>query len=200
MNKEELLNKLKDTTIYQEYLKLESVYKDLDEKQEIFCEAFDVHCKKGCGTCCEHFIPDIYNVEARFLALGVILDNRVEEVKEKIEAFSPNQEHCPLYDFDSDYHCTVYQYRPLICRLFGATASSNKNGCACFRHCKYNVGAKDLNSDELALKKDKVIHMSDYGLKIEELALGEKEKMLLPYALSKAIDEILYILELLSNA
>ena len=197
MNKEELLNKLKDTTIYQEYLKLESVYKDLDEKQEIFCNAFDVHCKKGCGTCCEHFIPDIYNVEARFLALGIIHDDRVEEVRKKIEAFSDNQEYCPLYDFDSDYHCTVYKYRPLICRLFGATASKDKDGRPCFRHCKYNIGAKNLTPEELDEKKDKVIHMSDYALMIEEYALGEKEKPLLPAALSRALDELLYIIELL---
>ena len=49
MKKEELLEKLKDTTIYNEYQKLEEVYSDLERKQTIFCDTFGVHCKKGCG-------------------------------------------------------------------------------------------------------------------------------------------------------
>lgn len=197
MNKEKLLEKLKDTSIYEEYQKIETIYQDLENKQDIFCNTFDVHCKKGCGTCCEHFIPDIYKMEARYLALGIIIEGRINEVKNRIEEWPKDSKYCPLYNFDSDYHCSVYKYRPLICRLFGATASKDKDGKPCFRHCKYNIGAKDLSSSELEKNKEAVIHMSDYAMMLEEYALGEKEKLLLPEALIKEIDQILYIIDLL---
>ena len=197
MNKEELLEKLKGTSIYLEYQKLETIYSDLEKKQEVFCNTFDVHCKKGCGTCCEHFIPDVYKVEARYLALGLIMEGKLDEAKRRIEEWKPGRDNCPLYDFDSDYHCTVYKYRPLICRLFGATASKDKEGRPCFRHCKYNVGEKDLSYQELENKKEAVIHMSDYAMMMEEYALGEKEKLLLPDALEKEVEQILYIIDLI---
>lgn len=197
MDREELLNKLKETSLYEEFIKIESIYEDLSKKQISFCDAFDIHCKKGCGTCCEHFIPDVYQVEARFLALGLIMECKEDDVLTKIKNWDPNSGYCPLYDFNSEYHCTVYKYRPLICRLFGATASKDKEGRPCFRHCKYNIGEKDLSYQELLKQEDKVIHMSDYAMMIEEYSLGEKDKLLLPEALEKELDKIKYIIELL---
>ena len=196
-NKDKILDKLRNTSIYEEFIKLNDIYNDLEKKQEIFCNTFDVHCQKWCGTCCEHFIPDIYQVEARYLALGLILEGKAEEARERIEKWKKDSGYCPLYDFDSDYHCTVYKYRPLICRLFGATASKDKEGRPCFRKCKYNMIGKDLSYEELDRQKEAVIHMSDYAMMMEEYSLGEKEKLLLPEALLKEIDKILYILDLL---
>ena len=197
MKKEELELIIKDTSFYQEFQKLSLIYQDLELKQETFCDTFNVHCKKGCGTCCEHFIPDVYGVEARFLALGLMFDDKLDLALDRIKKWNPESPHCPLYDFDSDYHCTVYRYRPLICRLFGATASKDKEGKPCFRHCKYNEGGLDVSSEEMLQKIDAVIHMSDYAMMMEEYAIGEKEKLLLPEALEKESEKIKYIIDLL---
>ena len=105
MNKEEILEKLKDTSVFNEYQKIEAIYRDLEEKQITFCDTFDIHCKKGCGTCCEHFIPDIYKIEARYLALGLVLEGKTEEAKERIAKWDKECGFCPLYDFD--WHMSV---------------------------------------------------------------------------------------------
>ena len=196
---DELLNKFKDTSIYEELKKIEEIYLDLESKQDIFCNTFNVHCLKGCGTCCEHFIPDVYSVEARYLAYGIIKEGRTEEVKNKISNWDKNSEYCPLYDFNSNYHCTVYKYRPLICRLFGATASKNKDGLPCFRKCKYNYQGIDLSPDDLSKNKDAVICMSDYAMMMKEFSQDESTKDLLPDALIKEIDKLSFLLDLLNQ-
>ena len=193
------IEKLKGTILYNEFKRMEEIYNTLEEKQEIFCDTFDVHCKKGCGTCCEHFIPDVSEVESKYLALGLITEGKSDEVRERIKKWNPESGYCPLYDFDNDYHCTVYKYRPLICRLFGATASKNKDGRPCFRRCKYNELGHDLTPDELEKKMDAVIHMSDYAMMMKEFSLDEKERLLLPESLIQEMDKILYIMSLLDE-
>ena len=81
--------------------------------------------------------------------------------------------------------------------MFGATASKDKEGKPCFRHCKYNEGGHDVFSEEMLQKIDAVIHMSDYAMMMEEYAIGEKEKLLLPEALEKESEKIKYIIDLL---
>lgn len=194
-----LLEKLRQTSIYDEVNKIEEVYKDLEEKQKVFCDTFNVHCKKGCGTCCEHFIPDVYTIESKYLAYGLILNHKDEVVRKRIMEWDKNSEYCPLYDFDNDYHCSVYEYRPLICRLFGATASKNKEGRPCFRHCKYNEGGIDLSPSDLEKKKEAIIHMSDYAMMLKEYSQEENEKELLPDSLLKEMDKLLFLIDLLDK-
>ena len=195
----EVLKKLEGTSLLEEFNKIDAIYQDLEVKQQIFCDTFNVHCKKGCGTCCEHFIPDVSGAEARFLALGLIINGIDDMARKRIEEWNSDSSYCPLYDFHNDYHCTVYKYRPLICRLFGATASKNKEGRPCFRHCKYNIGAFDLAPDDLEKQKNAVIHMSDYAMMMEELSQNEKERLLLPKKLIQEMDKILYILDILNT-
>ena len=199
MEKEKIIEKLKDTSLYSEFQKITEIYQELSLKQQTFCDTFDIHCKKGCGTCCEHFIPDVSTAEARYLALGLILEGKEEEAREKIASWDRASGYCPLYDFHNEYHCTVYQYRPLICRLFGATASKNKEGRPCFRKCKYNEIGHDVEPTELEKNKSSVIHMSDYAMMMEEFSLDEKERLLLPDSLIREMNKIMYILELIDE-
>ena len=196
---DELLNKFKDTSIYEELKRVEEIYLDLEKKQDIFCNTFNVHCKKGCGTCCEHFIPDVYALEARYLAYGIIKEGKAEVVRKRINEWSEESAYCPLYDFDSNFHCTVYKYRPLVCRLFGATASKNKEGLPCFRKCKYNKEGIDLSPVDLNKNKEAVICMSDYAMMLKEFSQEENTKDLLPVALIKELDKLSFLLDLLSQ-
>ncbi len=196
---EKLLNKFKDTSIYDDLKKIEEIYLDLEKKQEIFCNTFNVHCKNGCGTCCEHFIPDVYAVEARFLAYGIIKEGKIEEVRKRINEWDKNNEYCPLYNFDNIFHCSIYKYRPLVCRLFGATASKNKEGLPCFRKCKNKENGIDLTPTDLEKHKNAVICMSDYAMMLKEYSQEENNKDLLPVALIKELDKLSFLLELLDQ-
>ena len=44
---------------------------------------------------------------------------------------------CILYDPDTEYHCTVYEGRGFICRLFGYSGDRDKNGKIRWVPCKF---------------------------------------------------------------
>lgn len=185
-------------TITEERIKLIfKLYDKLEKKQEKFCAQFDIHCFDGCGQCCEHFTPDITETEALFLAYGLIKENRDEEVIKLLHSKDMNEEHyCPLYRKDNPFHCSVYKFRPLICRLFGASASHDKENNCVFKKCKFNQIGHDVTCEEFNKHKAMVVLMSDYGETLNEIEPNNLEKELLPSALEKAVNKIRYILDL----
>ena len=44
---------------------------------------------------------------------------------------------CPFYLRHRSGHCAVYPARPLVCRLFGFSATRNKDGAPMFRPCRH---------------------------------------------------------------
>ena len=161
------------------------IYEKLDKAIAGFLSEYDIHCKSGCGTCCEHFIPDITEAEAIYLANFVIENNRVDEVLSRIEGFDKETATgCPLYNKDTPYHCSVYNGRPLICRLFGSTCFVNKEDKPIFKHCKWNDNTKDLRADDIS---SSVPVMGQYGVAIENVKGNHPDTELIPDALPKAI-------------
>ena len=192
-----ILEKLENTTIVERIKQIIILYDELEEKQKKFCSTFDIHCGNGCGECCEHFTPDISEVEALFLAYGLIKEGKDEEVLNLLHSKDPTiDNYCPLYNKDNIYHCSVYKFRPLVCRLFGASASLDKERHCVFRKCKYNAIGHDVSSDEFEQNRNLVVLMSDYGEAINEIEPTDMNRELLPIALEKAINKIKYILEL----
>lgn len=162
-----------------------SIYEKLDQAISEFLSCYDIHCKSGCGTCCEHFVPDITEAEANYLALYIIENKREEEVLGRFLDFSEDKKGpCPLYNKDSAFHCSVYQARPLICRLFGSTCFVNKEDKPIFRHCKWNDNHKDLSSSDITTE---VPVMGKYGLAVENVIANHSDTRLLPDAVTRAI-------------
>lgn len=118
---------------------LVALYEEIEGQTTRFKTEFSIACGTGCGTCCEHFNPDITALEASLVAAYLILDESKRPLIERLYAEGVDEGSCPLYDKESLFHCTVYEVRPLICRLFGASASLDKSGKAKFRRCKYNI-------------------------------------------------------------
>ena len=48
-----------------------------------------------------------------------------------------NGKTCPLFNPDSPYHCSIYNGRAFICRLFGASSFRSRNGDKTWRPCKF---------------------------------------------------------------
>lgn len=193
---DKILKELHDTSIYERLKKIRRIYEKLEKKQVKFCNTFNIHCEDECGECCEHFTPDISKVEAEFLAYGLIKENKADLVLELLRNKQISDHYCPLYIKNSDHHCSVYKWRPLICRLFGACASKDKNGNPTFKKCKWNTIGKDINEEEFESNKNAIILMSDYGESVSNIDPNESTTTLLPEALENAINEIRYILEL----
>jgi len=200
MDEEGILKSLNKTEVCTRIREIRKVYEVLEEKQKQFCSRFNIHCKGGCGKCCEHFNPDITEVEAEFLAYGLIVEGIDEQVLKLLENLKEDSEYCPLYNFeDNEHHCSIYKWRPLVCRLFGATASKGKEGEPEFRKCKYNEEGISIPSNTLEQFKEDLIFMGDFGMMIDEIQVSNRNTEMLKDAVIKAIYKVRFMIDLVSQ-
>lgn len=107
---------------------VEEVFEELDKSISGFQKWSTLHCKSGCGKCC--FKPDIEATVLEFLPFAHHLyeNNLAYDWFAKLRAtgdevcliLNPTQNGAGL--------CSEYQYRGLICRLFGYSTRTNKYG------------------------------------------------------------------------
>lgn len=116
---------IEDFSKYKKYLN--TISKVLDEyfenQKEYIC------CKKGCAYCCEHGQYPLSELEFHYLLLGFFkLDmKKQQEIIQKIKSLKEEYQKtedkanfmykCPF--LGDDKVCTVYDFRALICRVFG---------------------------------------------------------------------------------
>ena len=196
MQLDQVLRILLGTSVGSHLCAIQSLYSKLDQAQRQFTKEMNIHCPEGCGECCENFFPDITNAEAEYLAMGVLLEQREDEVLKKLH--SPENDHrsCPLYRKDNPYHCSVYGVRPLICRLFGASVVLDKNAKPSFRDCKWKAEKRTIPSEELEKNRENLVVMGDYGMQLEELQVEDTATYPLDEALERAIYKIKFLLQL----
>lgn len=217
-NLEELYEMMPGTFVVETLTQLRDIYDELENTTENFRKNYHISCPEGCGSCCERFIPDITSAEARMVAAYLLF------VKQDLEALKMLESHlegihfmkkscmddgdavdasltgCPLYDPDNPYHCTVYPARPLICRLFAASASDSKEGKSVFRRCKLDTGNTmplylDLSDADPALGE--IPLMRDYGFRVRAVGGGNDEIQLLPKAVLEAAAQLRFIAQML---
>lgn len=98
---------------------IEQILNALDRRLE---EYFNRHkeylcCKIGCSACCEKGDYPLSNLELEYLMKGFMrLDNDTKrKVQENFRNITPGGK-CP---FLIDKKCSVYPYRPIVCRVHG---------------------------------------------------------------------------------
>ncbi len=147
--------------------KMSVVYKNIEEKETEWINKGAPVCKEGCGSCCVNFEPHIMECEALYLA-SWLLENQTEKANAIAKGtFEPlvdaNGLGCILFDPNSKWHCTVYEGRCLICRLFGYSGDRGKEGKERFRPCKfmdkerlleYGMEHRQYEKEELLSKYD----------------------------------------------
>jgi Fe-S-cluster containining protein len=122
------------------------LYRRADVAVNEFVQASGVSCGFGCGLCCEGFVPDILPLEASYIAAWLVGTDREKAYRIAASGLSPiaqpdSRQGCPLYAADTPYHCTVYEARPLICRMFAFSGIRNKHGTASFSVCRHGHSA-----------------------------------------------------------
>lgn len=94
-----------------------------------FCQTTGLHCRRGCGACCQ--TPDISTTPLELLPLAqsLLAQGKDQEILKAIESHA-HAGHCIMHEVkdlsQSKGRCTAYEYRPGICRLFGFAAQKNK--------------------------------------------------------------------------
>jgi len=126
-------------TIKQKVRAVEKLFKRLDSEIAEFRKESGFYCFSGCGKCCNK--PDIEASPLEFLPLAFqwFVEGRAEEMYEKLEE---NQSlNCIVYqplslDHPNNGHCGQYEFRGLVCRLFGYGANKDKYGQLRMVTCK----------------------------------------------------------------
>ena len=93
--------------------------KELDVHLKKYFELQKEHicCKVGCSACCEKGDYPVSQVELEYLMQGYIsLDN---ETKKIIQENIKNMVKGGVCPFLLDKKCSVYSYRPIVCRTHG---------------------------------------------------------------------------------
>lgn len=148
------------------------LYAVIERETAAFQAHFNVHCPEGCGTCCEHFIPDPSELEASLIAAYLLYVKQDDSLIDRLVNFDDASKTCPLYSSVSPFHCTIYPVRGLICRLFGACPSEDKGGHPVFRPCKYNSdhSASFLGAERFSDAKEQVPTMQRYAVQFNALS------------------------------
>lgn len=114
------------------YQRLDAYIEYLGFLQEKFDKFFAnqkeyICCKKGCSLCCETGEYPLSEIEMHYLMNGFMrLDENIKsQIREKIKNLKERQKNSTekpfLYDcpFLIDKQCSIYKFRPIICRVFG---------------------------------------------------------------------------------
>ncbi len=118
-------------SIYRKVAAVERVFEKLQKEINLFQEQTTLHCLSGCGKCCTK--PEISATVLEFLPLAYHL-HKADQAMPLLESMEkdPDSAIChlfqPLVVERTSGFCAEYKYRGLICRLFGYSASRDKNG------------------------------------------------------------------------
>lgn len=182
------LSSISSTVVGERINKLIDVYSLLEKKEEAFCSAVSLKCTPSCGECCCHYVPVLTEGEAEVAAWAVINEKREDEIMRRLEEGDRNSSICPLYNKDKNEHCSLYEGRSMVCRLFGSSVSLDKNGRPAFRDCKWKKNKLELTEKEMEDNSKILPVMSTFGENLE----GEGESIYT--ALPKAIGKIKLLL------
>ena len=125
-------------TLYRKVQAVERVFKGLEKDVAAFKRATDLKCVIGCGRCCTK--PDISASTIEFLPLAYHLYKQglALEWYEKLKENNSPTCHIfsPVFLEGPGGMCSQYQYRGLVCRLFGFSAKLDKHGVPQIVTCK----------------------------------------------------------------
>lgn len=132
------IEKFSGTIIYDVLAALDSLYNDIENDQTVWKKKSPAQCPDGCGNCCVHFEPEVYEAEALYLAAWM-LENQSKQAEYIAELDSTIicTDGCFLFNPDNPHHCTVYGGRCLICRLFGFSSDRGKDLHMRWKPCRH---------------------------------------------------------------
>ena len=76
----EVIGILEGTEIASELEAISCFFASVQPDFDHFMQKFGISCPSGCGSCCEHFIPDLTRSEALIIASFIIQSERKDEL------------------------------------------------------------------------------------------------------------------------
>lgn len=183
---------------------LARLYNKADLAVDHFVKISGVSCPAGCGSCCEGFVPDILPLEAAALAAFIAIKNRpmaFEMAAMGLSSRDGSTTSCPLYNKENPYHCSVYEARPLICRLFAFSAVKSKIGEEAFSVCRHGLSSSGIRKAKGGMLKESFgimpPVMADFGMELAAMEPDSSaDRKILPEAVQLAMPKVLFIIGL----
>ncbi|MEO8253871.1 MAG: YkgJ family cysteine cluster protein [Flavobacterium sp.] len=177
---------------------VEALFFKLELEIAQFQESSSLGCVAGCGKCCTN--PEIDASPLEFLpwAFHLYLNGQAENVLLALNANTSSL--CYIYNplslvDKNNGNCSAYQYRGLICRLFGFGANKDKYGQYRISTCKiikeqqkeaFEIASESINKGlAVPVFTDYYMNLSQIDFKLGNLILPINK------ALIYAIEEVL---------
>jgi Fe-S-cluster containining protein len=118
------------------------IYREMDALSSRFQNATGLRCLPACGNCCDSEEVEATIVEVIPLGWQILLSGEEERYLSAIEESEKiGNQRCVIYDparsREAGGCCSLYEFRPLVCRLFGFAARRNKKGELEFAACRW---------------------------------------------------------------
>jgi uncharacterized protein len=98
-----------------------ALYGEADSAVAAFAAQTGLRCPEGCGACCANSTPTVSMPEAQLIAAELVRRGTAAAVL--AAARTAGEHRCALYEGDARHgRCTVYELRPVMCRLYGFSA------------------------------------------------------------------------------
>ena len=114
------------------------VYQLLSQEFSAFQSSQSLNCVEKCGACCNKPDIEVSPLEMLPFALHLFDTGQAEQVFDELQSYSGFA--CKQYQRLSldgtEGYCGIYEYRPGICRMFGAAGYKTKSGEATLSVCK----------------------------------------------------------------
>jgi hypothetical protein len=145
-------------------------------------------------------MPDILPIEADYIAYFLL------KMDTKYLLTPSHSSTCPFYNASkSGENCSIYEARPLVCRLFGFSSTKSKSGEAVFRLCRFMPipqGIHERTLDHTAFMNtigSEPPSMTDFAMEILAIdPISASERRPLFEALPRALERIRSILQFCS--
>lgn len=132
--------------------KVEEVFRDLDASIATFQADTGWGCREGCGDCCNNAEVEVTVLEALPHALLLWQSEKAELYHGLLKSKLGSA--CLFYaasaQDSSKGRCSIYGTRPMLCRMFGFTAQTDKHSQARLAACRW----QKLEASELLSKID----------------------------------------------
>ena len=154
-------------------------FKELDSKINNFKNETGLKCKLACGECCLY--PRIHATILEFIpyAHKMIVQGKAFELLEELKKKELGSSTCIIYrasrQISSHGHCSEYENRGLICRLFGFSANLQKNGIPGMITCsiiKSNHPDFLKNPETILAYSENLPIASEYYFKLQSIDLS----------------------------
>ena len=180
---------------YRQAIRVMNIFSKLDKEINTFKQLSGIDCSYGCGLCCAKKDIEASQIEFYPLVIDLYYKNQLELYSNLLN--NNISDFCILYNDQSKERglCSIYEFRGLICRLFGFSGIINKYNKPELVTCeaiKKTQEYKVYRENNLNISMP---FLSDYYSRLGDIDLGDAlKKYQINTAIKKAIDKLLFIL------